>query len=372
MPERAAWPNSSRDADDPESSFQSTPFRLEVAAGKVANYEWLNSRARYSLNRRFFFAYGFCFFGGVGVLDDFGIPVRFLPFVHNDFARTLIVAGFVIGSIIGVTGYVLRSFGSRLVIRARKIELARASDELVRDSRPFILYLRSFLDDTITSKPGTIETFYYLPSVRTEEEQLISVLSGVGPVVAVGKPGEDLPELGARRVYFSNQIWQQSIGELMSEAALVVLRPGRTSGIWWEISYAMAKVRPERLLIVIPFDTNEYEVFAQEFERRCGVRLPKYNLNNIYQIAAFVYFDLDGSPHLLAMKSNFTLYLRSLTEHLAPYIAATLNPVLVRIDASWKESKMSAWGVTYFVLLIAISFMLGVFINHFRRTGSLW
>ena len=119
----------------------------------------------------------------------------------------------------------------------------------------------------------------------------------------------------------------------------------------------MAKVRPERLLIVIPFDTNEYEVFAQEFERRCGVRLPKYNLNKLYQIAGFVYFDLDGSPRLDRMKSNFTLFLRSLTEHLAPYIAATLNPVLVRIDASWKEPKMSAWGVTYPFLLIAIGFM---------------
>jgi hypothetical protein len=209
----------------------------------------------------------------------------------------------------------------------------------------------------MTAKPGTIWTQFYFSSVRTEEEQLVSVLSEVGPVVAVGKPGEDLPELGARRVYFSHQIWQQSVGELMSEAALVVLRPARTSGIWWEISYAMAKVRPERLLIVIPFDANQYEVFAQEFERRCGIKLPQYQFKNIYSINAFVYFDLDGSPRLVGMKSNFTLFLRSLTEHLVPHIAATLKPVLVRIDASWKEPKMSAWGVTYPFLLIAIGFM---------------
>jgi hypothetical protein len=309
---------------------------------------------------------GFIF--SAGVLGELVIPVRFLPFIQNDFARSLIVA-IAICVVLGVTRLVLGNFGSRLLSRARKIELSRASNEIVRDSRPSILYLRSFLDDTMTAKPGAIQSLYYFPSVRTEEEQLVSVLSGVGPVIAVGKPGEDLPELGARRVYFSHEIWQQSVGELMSEAALVVLRPGRTSGIWWEISYAMAKVRPERLLIAIPFGANQYEVFAQEFERRCGIKLPQYNLKIPFQIKAFVYFDLDGSPRLVGMKSNFMLFLRSLTEQLVPHIAATLKPVLVRLDASWKEPQMSAWTVAYPFLLIAIGFMLGplirrVFIDH--------
>jgi hypothetical protein len=40
-----------------------------------------------------------------------------------------------------------------------------------------------------------------LLSGLTQEEQLVEALKPAGPVVAVGRPGERLPPVGARRIY---------------------------------------------------------------------------------------------------------------------------------------------------------------------------
>jgi hypothetical protein len=51
-------------------------------------------------------------------------------------------------------------------------------------------------------------------------------MSKIGPFVAIGRPGERLPQLGAIRLYVADPEWQEMVTRLMSEAALVVLRAG--------------------------------------------------------------------------------------------------------------------------------------------------
>ena len=56
-----------------------------------------------------------------------------------------------------------------------------------------------------------------LISVRTPEQELADILEHVGPVVAVGKPGEPLPELGAARLYVSHDEWQGKVHDVDAE-----------------------------------------------------------------------------------------------------------------------------------------------------------
>ena len=70
---------------------------------------------------------------------------------------------------------------------------------------------------------------------------MAEILAHVGPVVAIGKPGEPLPELGAARLYVADDQWQAKVIELMGKAALVVIRLGASPGLLWEIEQSLAQ-----------------------------------------------------------------------------------------------------------------------------------
>jgi len=92
----------------------------------------------------------------------------------------------------------------------------------VLSGRQPVVYLRSFSDDRPAAR---------LNGGRTEEEHLAAVLEPVGPFVAVGRPGEPLPELGARRMYLKDAEWKDVVERLIRSAKLVVIRTGNGPGL---------------------------------------------------------------------------------------------------------------------------------------------
>jgi hypothetical protein len=78
----------------------------------------------------------------------------------------------------------------------------------------------------------------------------------VGPVVTLGRPGDDLAFAGAARLYVSNANWQQAIRHLMMRSIAVVILVGRTEGLWWEINTALEVVSLNRLLFCFPYIPN--------------------------------------------------------------------------------------------------------------------
>ncbi|MDO9311893.1 MAG: hypothetical protein Q7T85_09375 [Nitrosomonas sp.] len=122
------------------------------------------------------------------------LPLKIRLLLPDDnLIRGMVVAavfGGIIGGLRGIFGIV----GRQIYNSARKLESMHLSDELEKDKRPHVLYLRSFTDDPITAARGIIQRgAWFFPTVKTEEEQLVQILSSIGPVVAVGKPGEALP-----------------------------------------------------------------------------------------------------------------------------------------------------------------------------------
>ena len=273
------------------------------------------------------------------------------------------------GAVIGGIGALAAHKGVRLFNRTRQIEAATTDNKgEANDNRPPVIYLRSFMDDTITAATVSSGLAWRGLAVKTEEEQLAKVMTTIGPVVAVGKPGEELPELGARRIYLSNEEWKERVTELMCKAALVVLRPGNTPSVLWEISEAMAQVRPERRLLVLPFDSAQYADFQQELLKMCGVALPAYKVSKplkLGSIRAFVYFDLDGMPKFVGINLNLVPFLRrAVRERLVPYFSVALRPLLVQLGVNWRQPPISTFIVLYlslfalFFLVILASFLI--------------
>ena len=128
----------------------------------------------------------------------------------------------------------------RLSRRARQYR-ARPDKILRTDARAPVLYLRSFLDEYGTSLES------YLPT--TSEEKLAKHYHRYGPVIAIGNPKEDLPLLGASRLYFDQDTWQAAVLYLMSISQLIIIQAGIAPGLLWELGSVRNGLDPEKLII---------------------------------------------------------------------------------------------------------------------------
>ena len=111
-----------------------------------------------------------------------------------------------------------------------------------------VVYLRAFESD---GSSGVARL-----SASSDEEQLMVALRAVGKAVAIGRPSEALPHLGASRLYLSDSDWQQRVAAMIRAARLVVVRTGVGDGLRWEIEHVMRAVSPEQLLVVVGDDAS--------------------------------------------------------------------------------------------------------------------
>ena len=143
---------------------------------------------------------------------------------------------------------------------------------------PLVLFLRSFQEDATTD---------VTPLATRHEEMLVSVLQEFGEVVAIGRPGEKAPPPGAKRIYADNRTWKEKVKGLMLAAQVVVIQADTSKGLLWEVATAVAAVRPQRLLISLPYKLNNrnwikvdhqearYNSFRNQVEKIFPVSLPK-------------------------------------------------------------------------------------------------
>ncbi len=146
---------------------------------------------------------------------------------------------------------------SRAIDRRRRSMNSRTAREIQsRDPRPPVLLLRSFEDD---GRHGDGEGGHFRHGFLTFEEIIVGALQMRGPVIAIGRPGERVPSVGAAREYLSHDIWQQRVGALMRDASLIVLVVGTTPGLAWELARVRELNLLDKLLIVLP-NVDEDEV----------------------------------------------------------------------------------------------------------------
>ncbi|MDX1966513.1 MAG: DUF4339 domain-containing protein [Planctomycetaceae bacterium] len=135
--------------------------------------------------------------------------------------------------------------------------------------------------------------------VATSEETLVRFFEQHGPVNAIGKPGENLTTPGARRKYVSDASWQEHVLQMLSESQAIVIQPGRSEGVLWELKHIRQRVSPERVLLcLVSFwrQPQVYEEMAQHIQQAMGVRLPR--VVPFLRMPAFIYFRGNWNPQL--------------------------------------------------------------------------
>jgi hypothetical protein len=247
--------------------------------------------------------------------------------------------------------------GKVCFILAKKRTGTSARDALESDDRPPIVYLRSFQDDGMT-KAGwwsTLSDATRLLSKKTLEERLITVLGRYGPVVAIGRPGEDVPELGAARVYVGDDHWKDLITDLLSErGAVALLRAGETQGLRWELRKVGKMLSPGQFLLFLPFALTgtratrdaRYAAFREWANECFPAELPE----KIDDVCLF-YFDKkpEWKTHVVEKKGAIPL-------------GHPLAPILERIQANkalW-PSRFFDWKRDWWLLLILLPIVLGL------------
>ncbi|MGI9022903.1 MAG: TM2 domain-containing protein [Acidimicrobiales bacterium] len=242
---------------------------------------------------------------------------------------------------------------------------------LGQDPRRPVLYIRSFKDDTFSS--GWI----YTRAVSVEQE-IVSIMGRIGPVIAIGRPGEALPELGAARLYVDDEEWKAKVVDMMLGASAVVVLAGTTANLWWEVEQAARFLPPERLIIVCP-GMAWTGPFAEGFDQRFGVPdlpelLPHRLLNGHLSVrrrlmGLIVYFSKDSVAHAVHMEQNLLGYVVSPVRPYFGSLTSGLQRVFGQLGLPWSVQKSRTTAV-----LMAL-FGGGIGLQHFylgyRRRGVL-
>lgn len=287
-------------------------------------------------------------------------------------------------------GFVLVARSGIVMFRSGwKYDALTADQARAADPRPPVVYLRSFDADpqilvTGPSRASRIAGLMNYAASVSPEQEMAFLLARVGPVIAIGKPGERLPELGAARLYVGDHEWRAVVGQLMAEASLVVIRAGDTENLWWEVEQSMNRCPPNRIAILALGPEGAFPAFEQRFTSAFGtpVRPPRaadpwympvlrwlspYGRN----VGRILYFDESGKPHEEQLRFRLTWSGFALAAF-RPYRDALqhgFQAVFSRLGLPWAPQRSLTVAV-----LLALSF--GMFgLHHFymgRVRKGLW
>ncbi|WP_379545971.1 hypothetical protein ACFCW2_09645 [Qipengyuania sp. DSG2-2] len=248
---------------------------------------------------------------------------------------------------------------------------------LARHDGPIVTYLRSFGAD---SKADTVKgirpkVVSFLPeSLLSEEEQVALAFDEIAPMVAIGRPGEMLPQLGAYRVYTDDDSWQDMVHAMLDRSSLVVMRAGETEGFWWEVANVSERVPPERVIYLLPAKEKEYEAFRTRFAESAGIDLPNFEPALFAgSFSSVLWFTPDGAPHIARPKFSFTGTLRHpvaaalremLSEPMASLGVAQAQPATAK-----QRALATAADFGFFIATMLVGFALAALTEW---QGFLW
>jgi len=120
------------------------------------------------------------------------------------------------------------------------------------DKRKPIVLFRSFEDDF---HPKEIRNLAWALIDFSLEARLANYFYNFGPFIAVGTSNDNTPfslRMGAARVELPVNDWESTVLGWMKIADTIVVFPGETPGILWELNAAITGDRVERLLLIFP------------------------------------------------------------------------------------------------------------------------
>jgi len=208
------------------------------------------------------------------------------------------------------------------------------------------LYLRPFYQEATFGDLAMAQLRRdLLQDIRTSEAFLDDVFDDIGPFIAVGQWGEQLPSRAAIRLFFPGSEWRDMVSQLMSLSRLVIIQAGRGkdggSGLEWEMATAKKLLQPHQLVFSFcnwhrqPLESriHQYQAFRTQFSQAFGMRLP-VEADDAY----FLYFAEAWEPKLAHIRGWKRYVLKGHTE---PAIRTALEPILEAHGLVLKRK----WGI---------------------------
>jgi len=198
---------------------------------------------------------------------------------------------------------------SQMRKKARLLLMLDAKQQMNEDPRPCVLFLRSFSDDQISLE--NVKPPWYLRvldpgSINSNlEELVVKTYSDIGPVIAIGRPTDEIPPLGAARHYLEGEDWQSTVRSLIREASVIIVGIGPSSeGLDWEINTIATEGQIDKTLFVVPPAFNKNLDKLSELGSQIDVSLANLDRPKL----AFV-----GEVHILAftVESNVSWSIES-------------------------------------------------------------
>lgn len=177
---------------------------------------------------------------------------------------------------------------SQILIKNLIRNRLKKSYEKNKESRK-ILYLRSFARDGEGTEmsPSLINPLAFIVKNKgnPHELELASTLMNYGHLVAIGKPGESIPEIGFERIYFSNDSWKEEVIKLMKESVLIIYRPDPSDNVLWEFEQILNLNFKSKVIIWTgvlldfeePLQKARYQILSRKLLASYKITLPKYN-----------------------------------------------------------------------------------------------
>ncbi len=194
-----------------------------------------------------------------------------------------------------IMGY---AFKKHKKYKRKNLEIIHFED-IMHSEEPFILFLRAFDDDSRgRATPVSLFTLNVQQLASFEEE----ISSEVKPhkFIAVGKPQEEFPELGAFRMYVDHDSWKDQVFQLIKKAHLIIIKPSFSEGLNWEINTVLKNGFIAKLVF--------YHLFGDVIDKKVQhfyYKKFKKNMTEAYDLelqkfepkARYSYFSEDNKHH---------------------------------------------------------------------------
>jgi len=171
-----------------------------------------------------------------------------------------------------------------------------ASENLTKDNRKSILFLRSFNVDSLKCiRPITFKGLVPWDSknintkITLEEAISDNINQKIGPFIALGNPTDKIPTLGAYKDYIDDD-WKKLVKKYCNKSSLILVLEGQGDGLAWELEYIRKNISHKKILFLShpkPFVSNSdiFVAFATLL-KKCGYVVPHISTytGNIYYV----------------------------------------------------------------------------------------
>jgi hypothetical protein len=151
---------------------------------------------------------------------------------------------------------VLLAFTGRLAIISKRLAASAEGIRFGTDpSADDTLFLRSFNDDAMRIRAIDPHIGYLRAPVGNLvrfEELVAAFIQGKGTMIAIGKPGEPLPELGSVRTYVADDEWQSVVESTAHRVGSIYIVAGLSDGLAWELNHLAEWGLLKKAIVLLP------------------------------------------------------------------------------------------------------------------------